>query len=71
MTKIAWGEPEIKPAEFLFLANTETYNLEHYFQCKFDEIKQEVLRENHEGAVWNLLTDTEENKENACPAVRS
>ena len=28
MKTIVWGEPEIKPAEFLFLANTEAYNLE-------------------------------------------
>jgi hypothetical protein len=38
---IAWGEPEIKAAEFLFLANTEAYYLEHYFQCTFVKLNRE------------------------------
>lgn len=71
MKTILWGEPEIKPSEFLFLANIEAYNLEYYFQCKFDETKLGVLHENHVGAIRNLLTDTQENQENVCPDVRS
>ena len=63
-----WGEPEIKTVEFLFQANIEIYNLEHFFQCKFDEIRSGVLHENQEGAH---LLKTQVNQENVCPDARS
>ena len=68
---IVWGEPEIKPAEFLFLANIEAYNLEYYFQCKFVKLNRECCMRITQEQFGILLTDTEENQENVCPDVRS
>ena len=68
---IVWGEPEIKPAEFLFLANIEAYNLEYYFQCKFVKLNRECSMRITQEQFGMLLTDTEENQENVCPDVRS